>query len=200
LNQSYFYKGKLIFILRKEEDFPYDEKLSGLDYSKLELGYENRYYFYNENLIKVNKSSKGRYAQTYSSNIVSILVGVEEANKTISDEYPFSDGSIPSPWIVAGFFHPVEFRKFLVNLRENVLMGNKEEVIKVLDEKRFSKTEVLKNYDSIFNTKVINSFKDLNTKEIFRNYQGAMIGRGTVWFEEKPNGKFEIISINNKEL
>lgn len=56
-----------------------------------------------------------------------------------------------------------------------------------------TKEEFIQQYHSIFSGNKKNLI--LNEKEIFCNYQGAMLGGGFVWFETNKNGA-KIFSIN----
>jgi hypothetical protein len=69
----YFADDKLVFIYKTEEDFLYDENLEALDYSKLEVGFEKKYYFYNDRLIKIVTGEKGMYSQSHNETIYDIL-------------------------------------------------------------------------------------------------------------------------------
>lgn len=213
----YFSNGKLIFVSLKESDYPVNEEDSSRDYSKLNSVFEGKFYFVDEKLVKVEKS--GTRNMNYQPNdeteqylLKSAKNDMELAkekdgnsrsdgliqNINTTDKEVFSDGSIPSPWDVAGFNHPEDFKKFLLNLRELVIARNKSEVIKVLDKDKFPKQYATTHYDELFNQKVIDAFTNMNVNEIFRNYQGAMIGNGTVWFWENKDSTFTIIAINNK--
>jgi len=115
----------------------------------------------------------------------------------LSDDPIFTDGSVPSTWDVAGITDPNGFKKFLIELQTSVLNNNRNKVISSLDANKFAKYNTLNNYDKLFNKKVIDAFKNINIHQIFRNYQGAMIGNGTVWFKQNNNGTFSIFAINN---
>lgn len=115
-----------------------------------------------------------------------------------SDDAVFADGSVPTTWDIAGITDPVGFKKFLLTLQTAVLAHDKNIVVASLDTKKFTKEDALNNYDILFNPKVVNAFQNLNIHQIFRNYQGAMIGNGTVWFEQNNDGTFSILAINNK--
>ena len=57
-DEYYFSNGRLIFVYEVEKDFPEADSLGGLDFNKLILAFEGRYYFKNDKLI--DKSSKGK--------------------------------------------------------------------------------------------------------------------------------------------
>lgn len=81
--QYYFLNDQLIFVYKKEQDFPYDENLETFDSNKLELGFEKRYYFNDEKLIKIIEGEKGKYAQSYGLSVKDLFEGVNNARKTI---------------------------------------------------------------------------------------------------------------------
>lgn len=56
--EYYFHKGKLIFVLEKESDYPWNEKKQSLDYTRVEPVFEERFYFEGEELYK--RISKGK--------------------------------------------------------------------------------------------------------------------------------------------
>ena len=126
-----------------------------------------------------------------------ITQGLEPEQTEFSDDAVFADGSIPTTWEVAGITDPVGFKKFLLALQIAVIAHNKNIVVASLDTKKFKKEDALNNYETLFNPKVVSAFQDLNIHQIFRNYQGAMIGSGIVWFEENSDGTFSILAINN---
>jgi len=117
----------------------------------------------------------------------------------LSDDPVFINGSIPSTWDIAGITDPIGFKKFLIALQISVINNNKDKAISSLDVIKFAKYDTLNNYDKLFNKKVVDAFKNMNIHQIFRNYQGAMIGNGTVWFKQNSNGTFSIFAINNTD-
>lgn len=120
-----------------------------------------------------------------------------KVSTNLSDDPVFSDGSIPTSWENAGISNPMEFKKFLLALQTAVLNHDKNFVIDSLETKKYTKKYALDNYNTVFNKKVEDAFRDINIHQIFRNYQGAMIGAGTVWFKENSDASFAISAINN---
>ena len=59
------------------------------------------------------------------------------------------------------------------------------------------KKDFLANYDLYFNNKVKTGLKEQKLRQIYRNDEGAMIGKGNLWFSQTKNG-FRIIAINYK--
>ena len=58
--EYYFWDGELIFVYEKEEDFPYIDSIGALDFSKLELAFEGRYYFDSGVIIEVKTTGQKR--------------------------------------------------------------------------------------------------------------------------------------------
>jgi hypothetical protein len=54
----YFRNGQLIFVYEVEKDFPETDNLGGLDFNKLDLVFEGRYYFDKDKII--DKITKGK--------------------------------------------------------------------------------------------------------------------------------------------
>lgn len=57
-DEYYFKNEQLIFVYEVEKDFPYSDSLGNLDYEKINLAFEGRYYFNNGQLI--DKTIKGK--------------------------------------------------------------------------------------------------------------------------------------------
>lgn len=55
--------------------------------------------------------------------------------------------------------------------------------------------QLIKNYDAVFTKALRVKILQQNSKDIFCNYQGAMIADGGVWFMEK-NKEMRIIAVN----
>jgi hypothetical protein len=118
-------------------------------------------------------------------------------SEDLSDDAVFADGSIPTTWDVAGITDPIGFKKFLLALRSSVLAHDTNAVVATLQTPKYTQQYAREHYSTLFNQKVVNAFQNLNIHEIFRNYQGAMIGDGTVWFQQNSDGTFSISAINN---
>ncbi len=61
-DEYYFNNERLIFVYETEKDFPEADSLGGLDYNKLDLVFEGRYYFDNDKLIDKITKGKRRFA------------------------------------------------------------------------------------------------------------------------------------------
>lgn len=60
--------------------------------------------------------------------------------------------------------------------------------------------QLLARYDALFNPHVKAVLAGQKFEGIFRNWQGYMVGRGEIWFEQLADtGEFRIIAINNTE-
>lgn len=145
-------------------------------------------------VIKYELKKKNEIIENNNQNVALNHITQTE---DFSDNAIFADGSVPSTWETAGITDPIAFKKFLITLQSAILNHDKETVISSLDKKIGTKEYILKNYNTIFNQKVEDAFKTMNIHEIFRNYQGAMIGNGTVWFEQNKDGTFSVLAINN---
>ncbi len=146
----------------------------------------------------VTKDEKPLVELPYSN----IKLTPEEAK----DDTVFDDGSIPSPWRFSGINDPLQFKQFLKYLKVLVKNNNRNEIARfidypVLQAKRTTRNiknenDFVNNYDKLFNEKVKSALENQKLNQIFRNYQGAMVGGGQLWFEETPDGEFKVIAIN----
>jgi hypothetical protein len=59
-----------------------------------------------------------------------------------------------------------------------------------------SKTQFLRQYDTIFDANVRQAIARQSARCLFGNYQGTMIGNGEVWFSQQANGAMKIITVN----
>jgi len=66
--EYYFLNGKLIFVYEKEDDFPYNEKLGSLDYTKTDKVFEGRYYFNENKMIESKIIGEKRIQNEIDSN------------------------------------------------------------------------------------------------------------------------------------
>ena len=121
------------------------------------------------------------------------------------DDTVFNNGSRPADWSVSGIGDPNQLKIFIKNLRFWVEHGNKDSIAHHIQyplQKQLvnSPEEFIKNYDNIFNKKVINALNDQKLSQIFRNQQGAMLGDGMLWIRNFSPGfeeDFKIVAINN---
>lgn len=60
--EYYLSDEKLIFVYENEQDFPYIDSIARLDYTRLELNFEGRYYFDNEKFIDKKISGLKRFS------------------------------------------------------------------------------------------------------------------------------------------
>ena len=120
----------------------------------------------------------------------------------LQDDSIFADGSKTTTWQVAGIDSPVAFKHFIKRLQHWVINNQRDSIASVIaypirhpDLKQ--KQDFLAHYDLYINEKVKNALKHQKLRQIFRNEEGAMIGKGTLWFSQTKNG-FRIIGINYK--
>lgn len=78
--EFYFWDGELIFVYEKEEDFPYIEAKGLLDYTKLKLVFEGRYYFNNGKLIETKIKGKKRIVDDTGTDMAKELLLIAKQN------------------------------------------------------------------------------------------------------------------------
>jgi hypothetical protein len=71
-DEYYFNNGRLVFVYETEKVFPDNDSSDGLNYTKLKLSFEGRYYFDNEKLI--DKIIKGKRRFEDKANIASTFL------------------------------------------------------------------------------------------------------------------------------
>lgn len=122
----------------------------------------------------------------------------------LPDEYqskpqPTRDGIVIMSWDEAGFKNARHFITFIKEFQFLVKDRNKE---KIADYIKFplrnikTRKEFIENFDAIFHQSFTEEVLYQNPNEIYRDKNGAMIGKdGQLWF--KPFGKtYKIVSIN----
>jgi len=62
-----------------------------------------------------------------------------------------------------------------------------------------NQSELVKDYDRVFTSSMKKAIASQIPECLFANWQGVMIGRGEVWFEEEKNGSLEIKTLNVME-
>lgn len=62
-----------------------------------------------------------------------------------------------------------------------------------------SKTELLKNYERVFDGAIRCSVLRAKKSEIWDNWQGFTISNGEIWWERfnTPNSRFKLVTVNN---
>lgn len=111
----------------------------------------------------------------------------------------FEDGSIPSSWEVAGFDDPADFKKFMIEFKDWVnrdLVDSIAAHIQFPLKKYATPAQFKAKYATIFDKETKRVVADMRLDRIFRNYQGAMIGDGLIWFNQASPGRYHIIAIN----
>lgn len=101
--------------------------------------------------------------------------------------------------------------RFLSELQRAVAAGERERVARMVlyplrvrvNRRRVvlrNPRQFLARYDTLFNRRVREVLAAQKFEGIFRNWQGYMVGRGEIWFEQLADtGEFKIIAINNTE-
>lgn len=110
----------------------------------------------------------------------------------------FEDGSTPSSWYNAGFDDPADFKLFLLSFKDWVKNDNIDSITAHVSFplKTWKTPEAFrKAYPEIFNAEMKTVVDTQRLDRIFRNYQGAMLGNGEIWFSV-IKGEYKIIAIN----
>lgn len=111
----------------------------------------------------------------------------------------FEDGSRPAAWSNAGFDDPERFKLFLIVFKEWVRSDNVDSIAGRIEFplKGYRTPEQFKkDYAKIFDKQLKDVIEKQRLDRIFRNYQGAMIGDGAIWFSVIENKGYRIIAIN----
>ncbi|WP_153796879.1 hypothetical protein [Foetidibacter luteolus] len=110
----------------------------------------------------------------------------------------FEDGSIPTSWDNAGFNNPGGFKQFIIGFKEWVKADNVDSIAAhVQFPLKQAKTPAIfkEKYADLFNAGVKAAVDSQRLDRIFRNFQGASIGDGKIWFTE-AKGKYLVTAVN----
>lgn len=110
----------------------------------------------------------------------------------------FEDGSKPSSWADAGFDQPADFKQFLVSFKNWVKADRVDSITAHIrfPLKKYKTADAFRQqYNKIFDASLKAVVDTQRLDRIFRNYQGAMLGNGEIWFSSFPEG-YRIIAIN----
>lgn len=113
----------------------------------------------------------------------------------------------------AGITDAAAADKFFISLQRAVALNQKSKVALMVSfplRVRARKghltlkhpSALLRHYNAVFNRKVKGALATQRSANLFSNWQGVMIGRGEIWFNQMPgnSGKpavFKITAINN---
>jgi hypothetical protein len=112
-------------------------------------------------------------------------------------------------YAVAGIDDATEAEKFFLHLQTIVAKDDRQAVADAINYpitvkvkgrrvKLRSKAELLRQYAAVFNQQVKQALAKQQAGDLFVNYQGVMIGRGEIWFNQLPDRQvLKIIAINN---
>jgi hypothetical protein len=101
--------------------------------------------------------------------------------------------------------------RFLTELQRAVAAGERAKVARMvlyplrvrINRRRVvlrGPRQFLARYDALLNEHVKGVLAEQKFEGIFRNWQGYMVGRGEIWFEQLADtGEFKVIAINNTE-
>ena len=160
-------------------------------------------YFLSCNPKSTNKVETAQIVKDTTPPTDSNLVMTQEE---LVDDSVFTDGSKPTSWSTAGITDPNQLKVFIKILRLWVEKGNIDSIANHIqyplkgNNQVSTPAEFIKNYNLLFTPKVIRALKQEKLSQIFRNYQGAMIGSGELWIRNvNPDftEEFKIFSINN---
>ncbi|MFA6023587.1 MAG: hypothetical protein WC781_05855 [Candidatus Pacearchaeota archaeon] len=76
----YFSEDQLILVYEKDENFPYNETTQALNYTKLELAFEGRYFFEKEKLIDTQTTGTKRFSEGDNTNIEEFFLKIAKEN------------------------------------------------------------------------------------------------------------------------
>lgn len=109
------------------------------------------------------------------------------------------DSTVATSWDKAGFPDAKRFIIFFKDFQLDVQDRNKEKIAGLIQfplRNYKTKSEFLKNFDSIFMPDFVHDVLYQDPLEIYRDEKGAMIGNGgQLWFRQ-INGKYKIVAIN----
>jgi hypothetical protein len=119
----------------------------------------------------------------------------------LKDDSVFSDGSRPVSWENAGVSDPIAMKKFIRKLQVWVRDNQVDSISGYLKYPMRNpgikdKSDFKLNYRDYFTDGVITAVADQRLNQVFRTEQGAMIGQGQMWINQKDNN-IQIIAINN---
>lgn len=122
--------------------------------------------------------------------------------KMIPDDTLTKEVTTEEQFRVAGFNDPEGFRKFFKIFQSWVVTNNTDSITAHIQFPLKNCANAIafkKDYKNLFNAQVKSSVSAQDANHFFANQQGLMTGNGEIWFNE-INGKYYIISINNKPL
>ncbi|PUZ27583.1 hypothetical protein DCM91_05020 [Chitinophaga costaii] len=110
----------------------------------------------------------------------------------------FTNGIRPAQWKLAGFSDPTAFKRFLALFKDWVVHGQADSITAHINFPlaHYKSAAVFKQaYGQVFDSAMKATVLQQPLNCIFRNYQGAMLGNGEIWWAEL-NGQYKIIAIN----
>jgi hypothetical protein len=108
----------------------------------------------------------------------------------------------------------IDVENFMKNVKTSILNGDKEWIANhvsyplrttLFKDKPITiknRQQLIDNFDQIFHQKFKETIESFCVCNLFNNYQGAMLGNGEIWINNKPNSTedkfdFNITAINN---
>jgi hypothetical protein len=86
----YFSKGQIIIVYENEGNFPINDSSGNLDYNKLVLSFEGRYYFENQKLFNKIERGKKRFSDSTDQDPGLVLKNAEQYLKLIRQDTKFA--------------------------------------------------------------------------------------------------------------
>ncbi|KAA2238447.1 hypothetical protein F0L74_19660 [Chitinophaga agrisoli] len=111
----------------------------------------------------------------------------------------FEDGSKPANWDDAGFTDPAGFKRFVARFKEWVRADQVDSIaasIRYPLGKYKTAAQFKQHYAQVFDRELKEIVASQRLDRIFRNYQGAMLGNGAIWFTQTDQSGYRIIAIN----
>ena len=107
-------------------------------------------------------------------------------------------GTVPTPWSTANIKNPKDFKTFLVHFKEWVANDDVEAIAKHIDypaDPVWNKGYFREYYSDIFDDSLKTIIANQRLDRIFRKDQGAMFGKGEIWFANRKEG-YRVIAFN----
>jgi hypothetical protein len=118
------------------------------------------------------------------------------------------DKSVTTTWEDIDIHDVKGLKVFIKKLKLWSEQGNKDSIAANIDyplinDENISSSKIfLQQYDKVFNNKVKQALQQQKLNELFKNFQGVMIGRGELWIANVSKTKsdvYKIRSINYNE-
>ena len=142
------------------------------------------------------KAAKDSAAKTANTTSVIQLTPEEEMDSV-------TNGSIATPWENAGIEDVKGLKLFIKKLQFWSASDNGDSIAAnidypLLNDESISSAKIfLQQYEKVFNGKVRAALQQQKLNNLFRNFQGVMIGNGELWIDNVSNNKNEVYKIRS---